>query len=169
MIFKLRHLAAAAALATAAGSALAADAFPSPLNVGTVGSTPVSVFANAAVFNPSTFSYSFTLDSATGFSDLAGALRFWDPVDLTVSLVGPSFSQSVSVAGSVNIANAFGFSGLADGNYVISFTGLSTSSSSSFGGGYIQAIAAVPEPESMAMVLAGLGVAGMLLRRRKTV
>ena len=168
MHFNLRHLTAAAALAAASSSALAAEAFPTPISLGTLGSSPAAVFAAAYSFaGAPTYSFSFTLDSSTGFSDLAGALRFADPVDLTISLTGgSSFSSSVTVAGSPYIPNAFNFGSLADGNYVISFTGLSTSSSDSFGGGFVQATP-VPEPESMAMVLAGLGVAGMLLRRRK--
>lgn len=170
MHFNLRHLAAAAALAAASSSALAVEAFPTPISLGTLGTSAAAVFAQAFSFNGApTYSFSFTLDSSTGFSDLAGALRFADPVDLTISLAGASFSGSTTVAGSPYIPNAFSFSSLADGNYVISFTGLSTSSASSFGGGFVQAsVAAVPEPESMAMVLAGLGVAGTLLRRRKT-
>lgn len=170
MHFNLRHLAAAAALAAASSGVLAAEAFPTPISLGTLGTAPAAVFAQAFSFAGSpTYSFSFTLDSSTGFSDLAGALRFADPVDLTVSLTGgSSFSSSVTVAGSQYTPNAFNFSSLADGSYVISFTGLSTSSSSSFGGGFVQAVTAVPEPESMALVLAGLGVAGTLLRRRKT-
>ncbi len=171
MHFKLRHLAAAAALAAASSSTLAVEAFPTPISLGTLGTSAAAVFAQAFAFNGApSYSFSFTLDSSTGFSDLAGALRFADPVDLTISLAGgSSFSSSVTVAGSPYIPNAFNFSSLADGNYVISFTGLSTSSASSFGGGFVQAsVAAVPEPESLAMLLAGLGVAGTLLRRRKT-
>ncbi|RRS02280.1 PEP-CTERM sorting domain-containing protein [Aquabacterium soli] len=169
MHFNLRHLAAAAALAAASSSALAVEAFPTPISLGTLGTSAAAVFAQAFSFNGApTYSFSFTLDSSTGFSDLAGALRFADPVDLTINLAGASFSGTTTVAGSPYIPNVFSFSSLADGNYVISFTGLSTSSAGSFGGGFVQATP-VPEPESMALVLAGLGVAGTLLRRRKTV
>lgn len=170
MHFNLRHLVAAAAIAVASSSSFAVEAFPTPISLGTLGTAASPVFAQAYSFaGAPTYSFSFTLDSSTGFSDLAGALRFADPVDLTISLAGASFSGSTTVSGSRFIPNAFNFSSLADGNYVISFTGLSTSSSGSFGGGFVQAsVAAVPEPESMAMVLAGLGVAGTLLRRRKT-
>jgi hypothetical protein len=169
MHFNLRHLVAASALAAASSGAFAVEAFPTPISLGTLGTTASPVFAQAfSVPGAFTYSYSFTLDSSTGLSDVFGSLRFADPVDLTISLAGgASFSSSVTVSGSPYIPQAFSFDALTDGNYVISFTGLSTSSFSSFGGGSIQAVTAVPEPESMAMLLAGLGVAGTLLRRRK--
>ncbi len=169
MHFNLRHLVAASALAAASSGALAVEAFPTPISLGTLGTAASPVFAQAFSFaGAPSYSFSFTLDSSTGLSDVFGSLRFADPVDLTVSLTGgSSFSSSVTVSGSQYIPQAFSFDGLADGNYVISFTGLSTSSASSFGGGSLQAVTAVPEPESLALMLAGLGVAGTLLRRRK--
>lgn len=170
MHVNLRQLAAAAALAAASSSTLALEAFPTPIALGTLGTTAAPVFAQAYSFNGApSYSFSFTLDSSTGFSNVFGSLRFADPVDLTISLTGgASFGNSVTVSGSPYIPQAFNFAGLADGNYVISFTGLSTSSANSFGGGSIQAsVAAIPEPESMALLLAGLGVAGTLLRRRQ--
>lgn len=168
MNLTLRPLVLSVALTATASSTFAADAFISPLQLGTLGSTPAAVFADPLFVNPLVFSYGFRLASSVGRSDLIGALRFWDPVDLTVTLASPSFSQTISVAGSVNISNAFKFESLADGNYVISFTGYSTLSSTSRGGGYIQALSPVPEPNSIALLFAGIGVAAVLLHRRKT-
>lgn len=170
MHFNLRHLVAAAALAAASGGAFAVEAHTPPISLGTLGSTAAPVFAQAFSFSGApSYSFSFALDSSTGFSNVLGSLRFADPVDLTISLTGSaSFSSSLTVSGSQYIPQAFSFNSLADGNYVISFTGLSTSSANSFGGGSIQAsIAPIPEPESVVLMLAGLGIVGVLMRRRK--
>jgi hypothetical protein len=170
MHLHLRQLATAALIAAASSTSMAVEALPTPISLGTLGTIASPVFAQAFSFSGApSYSYSFTLDSTTGLSNVIGSLRFADPVDLTISLTGGvSFSSSVTVSGSQYIPQAFSFSSLADGNYVISFTGLSTSSANSLGGGSIQAsIAPIPEPQSFALMLAGLGVAGILVRRRR--
>lgn len=162
MNFNLRTLVAAAAVATASFGAVAAP-IPVGLNPGTT-----AVTGYGTTFGPVTFSYSFTLDSLTNFSSLSGSLAVTDASALSVSLVGPT-SASTTFAAIPGIPGSFSFGSLADGAYVLSF--LATPSSSSFAayGGFITsaAIPAVPEPQSIAMMLAGLGVAGVLVRRRK--
>ena len=161
MNFNLRQLVAAAAVATASFSAVAA-----PISLGTNPDfTPITGYGTT--MGPVTFQYSFTLDSVTDLSDIFGKLAATDATALTVSLTGPTLTTPVTFAAIPGIPGSFSFSSLADGAYVLSI--LATPSSSTFTayGGFVTA-AAVPEPESIAMVLAGLGVAGVLVRRRKS-
>lgn len=163
MHLNIRHLVAAAVVASASASAMAADA---PISLGTNPSnSPIVGFGLENT--PLTWSYSFVLDSATNFSNVLLSLRSTDPVDYVVSLTGPTLASSAAAGSTINPAN-FTFNSLADGAYVLSIVGTPSSSWSASYGGALTAVAAVPEPESVAMLLAGLGVAGTLLRRRKT-
>lgn len=162
MHFNPRHLAAAALISVSVGAS-AAD----PISLGTnPSSSPIVGFGLEDA--PLTWSYSFTLDSATSFSNLLLSLRSTDPVDYVVSLTGPTSAAGALAGSKINPAN-FTFNALADGAYVLSIVGTPSSSFSAGYGGSLTAVAAVPEPESMALMLAGLGVAGTLLRRRKVV
>ena len=163
MKFQLRHLVAAAAVAVASAGATAA-----PLDLGTNPTyEPVTGFGSAADLGTVTFSYAFTLDATTDFSDLFVSLRPTDPVDFTLTLTGPTGS---ALTGSATYAakKEFTFSSLADGAYVLSIVGTPTSSTFASYGGFVNVTPAVPEPESIALALAGLGVAFTLGRRRKS-
>ncbi len=160
MKFKLHQLVAAVAVATAS---LASTAAPKDLGTNP-GFTPVSAVAVDAGFL--SFSYSFILDSATSFSALSGAFSSWgSDVTLTADLTGPTPASTTFLV-TPSVDGTFSFGPLADGVYQLTLTG-STSSGITPYGGFITSAAAVPEPESIAMALAGLGVAGMLVRRRK--
>lgn len=114
---------------------------------------------------------SFTLN---GVSDVTGALGFAPYV-----LIAPGFQillpqvsfNSVSVYNAVQalsttpswIGNDFTFASLAAGTYSL------RSSGSVMGTNFIGAqftVTAVPEPETFAMLLAGLGLVGAVARRR---
>ena len=124
------------------------------------------------------------------FSHGAGA--FFDSFNFTIGTPGTLSASAVSInlANLLNITglngtlwdnhhpnglNIFGtfsgnnitasFSNLAAGNYHIDFTGNATGA---LGGSYLAAVsvAAVPEPETFAMLLAGLGLMGTVARRR---
>ena len=79
-----------------------------------------------------------------------------------VFAANPNFIYTFAVGGS-------------DNSYVLSYTGTGTSSFSwlttpSTGGGLTvgPTVSAVPEPETYAMLLAGMGVVGAMARRRKS-
>ncbi|MFY9477021.1 MAG: FxDxF family PEP-CTERM protein [Aquabacterium sp.] len=163
MQFTLRSLAAAAALALGSAGAFAATA-------GDLGTNPsyAEITGYGTQFGPVTFSYSFTLDSATNLSDLFGSLKATDESSILVTLSGPT-SFSTTITPTLTTPKSFTFSGLADGAYTLSFVATPIASTFAAYGGFATTVAAVPEPESMALVLAGLGVMGMVARRRTSV
>ncbi|WP_290870459.1 FxDxF family PEP-CTERM protein [Aquabacterium sp.] len=68
-----------------------------------------------------------------------------------------------------DLSDAYSFTGLTAGFYKLTITGDILGSKTSSYGGYFSltpVTPAVPEPESLALALAGLGVAGLLARRR---
>lgn len=62
--------------------------------------------------------------------------------------------------------NNFSATNLAAGNYTLKLTGTSYSAGSSFSGSYVLNTTAVPEPESYALMLMGLGLLGLIARRK---
>jgi hypothetical protein len=66
--------------------------------------------------------------------------------------------------GDADIKDGFSFAGLTSGDYTLVFAGFSTGKGT-FGGNVYAT--PVPEPETYAMMLAGLGALGFLARRRK--
>lgn len=148
---KLKNIAAAAAVAF---SSIAANAALT---------TPVAVSGNS-------FDAILGTISLPSFSSVAGDLDY----ALTLSFPGFNFTlpqvtfTSVSLGSytsQIGAGNVFSFAGVAAGNYDLSAKG------SVAGGGtnFIHAqytVTPVPEPESYAMLLAGLGVMGAIARRR---
>lgn len=165
----LKKIALAAALACiGSGAALAADQTYTEL-------TPVMPSA------PIAHNFSHVLETGS----------FFDTYNFTVGVSGVLSSSAVSI----NLSNLLGISGLvgtlwdnhhpfgsvalgiingdnttynfnvAAGDYHIDFVGSLTGTA---GGSYLASVsvAAVPEPESYAMFLAGLGIMGAIARRR---
>lgn len=64
-----------------------------------------------------------------------------------------------------DLSNGFSFLGLSAGTYALSVSGFS-STGGVYAGGYDVLSTPVPEPMSYALALAGLGIAGLMLRRR---
>lgn len=135
---KLKVIAAAAAVLGFASAASAQTTSVFDLTSG--------VFANPYVFTltgPST---------VTGDTNSSGVTWFG------VLLQAPSLAYSSL---DTNPDDGFSFTGLAAGTYSLTFLGSGTGG---YGGYYT--ISSVPEPETYAMMLAGLGAVGFMLSRR---
>lgn len=160
MQFSIRRLASAAAMALVSASAFAAPA-------GDLGVNPsyAEITGYGTQFGPVTFSYTFSLDSATNLSNLFGSLKATDEASILVTLTGPS-SFSTTITPTLTSPKSFTFSNLADGAYTLSFVATPILASFTAYGGFATTVAAVPEPGSVALVLAGLGVVGLVARRR---
>lgn len=164
----------AAACALLWGSAFTAQA--ATYNLGTV-SVGAPLSFNAAVTSSGPFSdiFTFTLPAAlsTGFSLLnfpVGGL--FNTVLTSATLFsnpdGNLFTGDDSmVRGNVASSGAISFTNgpSAAGTYYLNVTGIATGSQGGLYNGAIS-VAAVPEPETYAMLLAGLGVMGFIARRR---
>lgn len=140
MKLKMQVLAAAAGLALSAGA---------------MAQTAVGGFTNMGGLYQS--SYSFTLSgpsNVTGDVDLFGG----------TAAVGVNLLFGSTSLSDLDASDTFSFSNLAGGSYTLLFTGFS-SGAGAFGGFYN--VSAVPEPETYAMMLAGLGVMGFMAARRR--
>ena len=168
-VLKKTSLALGLALALAGGSAgaIAAtdcsnSAAPCVLPAGD------TVFANVAagVNKPFTDYFSFHLDGSSSVDGWLFSLAnrqgnytvFFDTISL---LQGASTIWNEAIGGSFFAKNDI----LGSGDYTAIVTGHNlTGSKTSFGAGID--VAAVPEPGEWAMILAGLGMIGMIARRR---
>jgi hypothetical protein len=189
-----RHLLAAAALAVVA---FGANATTVSTNLGTVTGPFDTGTVNTSFVDSLDISYTFTLAATSDLTALAygtpsstvgGAYpNFYlstvttyggtpGGVDLFKSGVATEIQPSIYGAGST----AFVFTGLSAGTYTLSFSAftnttttnlITNTSSTSYGGKGIFStqvvVSAVPEPETYAMILAGLGIVGFMARRRK--
>jgi len=153
---KLKAL-SAALLAAGSVSAFAVG----PGSLGTIDNTSVVVGNNvsgAFFFD----TYTFTI---TGTSTISGGAFPAFISGFTAVLQDSTFA---SIGTDTTPSDGFSFSGLAAGNYAISFLGFPTSSTLSAYGGVVTAVTTVPEPETYALMLAGLGVMGFVATRRRS-
>lgn len=152
---QLRHSILAAALAAGLGSAHALPALS--LNLGADPNN--ALVAGFAIGGSATTTYNFSLSTA---SDLSGALLGVGPITMSsIVLSGGSLLSPSSYA--LPDSGSFLFTGLGLGSYSLAF-----SYNTSLVGGFVGTVSAtpVPEPQSLALALAGIGVVGFLLRRR---
>ena len=164
----------AAACALLWGTAFHAQA--ATYDLGTV-STGAPLSFNAAVTSVGPFSdiFTFTLPASlgTGFSLLncpVGGLfnTMLTSASLFRNTDGALFNSDDTMvrSGSVTPAGiSFTNGASAAGTYYLNVTGIATGSQGGLYNGAIS-VAAVPEPETYAMLLAGLGVMGFIARRR---
>lgn len=171
---KLKFVAAAAALMV---SSLGAQAVTTVLGAAVVG-TPLA-FAGIASPGPFNDIFTFTLPtnngsgySVTNFILLPG---LYNTILATMSLVanpdGILFNLDDTVLststtpGAGNLSLAWASSPA--GSYYLNVTGLSNGAQGGIYNGAISVTAPIPEPDTYAMLLAGLGTVGFLARRRK--
>jgi PEP-CTERM motif len=166
MKFQSLLIAAAATLVTA-GSVQAAPAVNTPLFFG-----PEMVVAG------NTYDFSFTLDNSIGSASFVAKITTGAgnvaPASMKLfDLSGPTpaeVSFTSTTGGTLSLSQSY--SGLVFGNnydlrIVAPVSGSLNINSKYVGTNFVSSVSTVPEPESIALVLAGLGVVGMLSRRRK--
>ena len=169
MNFKKTSLALAIAVsALAAGSAQAVTK-----NAGTISGNYTTVFnvspgvtfddtINFSIAGPSTLT-----GTAASLTLSFGTLSLLDIAGLEVNVWNNSHPYGSTNFGSfAGGTGSYTFNLPTAGNYHVDITGTATGA---FGGTYAVGlqVAAVPEPETYAMLLAGLGVMGAIARRRK--
>ena len=172
---KLQSLAAAALLSTVVSSSFALNEVLPPLN-------PSASFDNtvSGLFTD-TFQFSLTGLSIvavsitnneinSGSSSFGGILGFSGFVDLPVGADVPLTYSTTPVPGpdgsTIHVQRLEGNGLLPLGTYTIVVTGTGiTGSTASYGGNVVAT--PVPEPETYAMMLAGLGAIGFLVARRR--
>jgi hypothetical protein len=153
----------ATVLAAASASAFAVG--PGPL--GTIDNTPISI-SNIVPMGIFQDVYSFTLVDPGMLAGNVVEINFgtYNILGLTVTLQ----NSSLAVIGSDNTpSTGFTFNGLAAGTYALNVLGYATGSQGGFyAGGFIAETAPVPEPETYALMLAGLGFLAFAGSRRKS-
>jgi hypothetical protein len=159
----LKQIAAAAMLATAACSSFAVG--PGPL--GSIDNMPVSI-SNIVPMGIFQDVYSFSIADPGSLAGNVVAINFgtYNIQGLTVTLQDASFAV---IGSDNNPADGFSFGSLAAGNYALNVLGFATGSQGGFySGGLIAQTAPIPEPETYALMLAGLGIVGFIARRRRS-
>jgi len=157
---KLRHIAVAAVMAVS-GSAFAVG--PGPL--GPIDNTPI-VIGN--IVSPGIFQdlYTFSIVNPGDLGGSVTATNFasYNILGLAVSLVDSTLTQ----VGFDNTPSSFSFTGLSAGTYALNVIGFASGAKGGiYGGSFVVETAPVPEPETYALMLAGLGMIGFMASRRK--
>lgn len=169
---KLNLLSAALVLAFSSASAMAANyTVPGTLTgaYGNAFTTAVGAFSDTLSFTIDAPSNLGSVASPTNFSfalPLGGTINVFEILDLSYTITGPLGFVTAPIAGN-NTSVATFLS--AAGTYTLNLTGNATGTN---GGLYTVALnvtnaAAVPEPETYALMLAGLSLVGFAARRNK--
>jgi hypothetical protein len=158
----------AAALLALSGTSYAA---PGPIDL----STGSAGFSNTPVAGDFTDVYTFTLVSPAVLNgSVTAVVNGAQDVDFTsIVLSGPSgsfnFLPQLGDPVEVLATPAAGFQ-LASGFYALTLTGSNSLAMGSYGGNIaVTAVPAVPEPETYALMLGGLGALAFMARRQKRV
>lgn len=168
-----KTLATAAALSAAAvGAQAQALTF---IDLGTLDnvSTPIGAFKSA----PGGYVdvYDFIIGAAGSAAGAAVGVELDSPfspgVEFNFSVLGVAFADASYQVLSLDVDPTGGYSVLANlptaGAYKFLVIGAATGTQGGSYGGVLQTVTAVPEPETYAMMLAGLGALGFLARRRR--
>ena len=178
MKFQIKLLTAAVAMAASASSFAASTTVARPGDdLGLLSEFP-SQFLDYRLTSPEArvvappegilfgHTYSFTLGTESSvIGSLAGFLG--EPAFSSVSIVpdligGTILTQSLDYAP----GGSFRFDNLAAGTYTLLVDVIYPSGPQGYAGSVYATAPAVPEPQSLALLLAGLGVAGVVVRRR---
>lgn len=164
----IKKLVLAAALAAIGSGAAVAETYTAPSAIN-VGDTATYFFNHSGA--PSSFfdTFNFTIGAGGTLSASAVSISLGNLLNIT-GLTGQLWNNShpngtIDYGTFAGNNTTFNFGPLAAGNYHIDFTGTANGLA---GGGYLAAVsvAAVPEPETYALLLAGLGLMGTVARRR---
>lgn len=158
----------AVALAVAA-SASYADTFTGPIDL----SSGNAFFGRNDAVGSFTDTYTFTLGSSFSISGTASTAAD-GPQNLNFSslkIFNGANAVVATFAGNLgtDLLEFYALSPivLTAGNYSLVVTGVNTPAQASYAGTLAISAAVVPEPETYALLLAGLGVVGFVARRRK--
>jgi hypothetical protein len=158
---KLKSLVAAMAVAVSAPAM--ASTCTETFNLGVLGPPAIAGIGNTHDTGSYTDCWNFSVNSwADG---VAVTLELFTDIT-SVSLTG---SNPVFTEFSMPDAGTFSFSSLAAGSYTLTVAGTVAGPLGTYLGGIRTVTAAVPEPETYAMLALGLGVVGWASRRRQSV
>jgi PEP-CTERM motif len=151
----------AVALAAASLSAQAVG----PGSLGAIDNMPIAI-SNIVPMGIFQDVYSFTLVNPGDLSGSVTAINFtpYNILGLTVTLQDSSFAV---IGTDATPGTGFSFSNLASGTYALNVLGFATGPAGGFYSGGMIATT-VPEPETYALMLAGLGAIGFIAARRKS-
>ena len=167
---KFRHAAALALLATASTVSLA-DTVTTPLDL-SLGNTS---FGRNNAIGSFVDTYTFTLTGSSFFvtSTASSAAAGLQDLDFT-SLVIRNAANTVVATFAGNLGNditefyALSPTLLTAGSYRLIVSGVNSPTQASYTGDFAVTATPVPEPSTSALMLAGLGAAVFVMRRRKT-
>lgn len=116
---------------------------------------------------PGSFNDTLAFTLGLGQTGVTGDFELFDNNPYTMSLVNVTLGTSTSVT--LDPSHSFALTGLAAGSYQLRVAGNVTSTTPGDGKAtyYTLSIMAVPEPETYAMFLAGLGLVGFIGRRKR--
>jgi len=160
---KLDHLALAAALALGSSSGYAISLGTLDLSSGT------GAFSNTPIAGSFTDTLTFTLTTASLLTgSVTSAVAGTQDVDFTsISITGTggpfAFTQALSDPFELWTRSSVQ---LAAGTYTLNLTGTNSASIGSYAG--TLGVSAVPEPGTLAMLLAGFGTIAFIARQRRT-
>lgn len=155
-------IAAAAALGSTYGVAATG---PLDLSSGSTG------FSNSPVSGGFSDVYTFSLvGPSVANSSITSVVNGSQDIDFTsVVIVGPSgvFAFTQLLTDPVEVWS-LPTATLAAGSYTLTLSGTNSAAGASYGGNFAVTPAPVPEPETLALMLAGMGVVGFIARLRRT-